>query len=519
MNYSSGSENSSHAENCYNHSIMARRKQKQQENIQKPQAAMLERFLPLLHPQEVQDLMNELEQPLYPSFRMNPLKVDQPDMVNQWAQLYQWQLKSVPFCETGFWVTDSTSPISKTIEHSLGHYYIQDAASMLPVELFDFNALEEHPIILDLAASPGGKTTHLVSRTNDQALIIANDSSRERLTALRIVLQNWGSSHVGVTNYPGEYFGSWFPETFDAILLDAPCSMQGLRESDSHAIKPITQKEINSLARRQSKLLESALRALRIGGQVIYSTCTLTLEENEMVLDEILNQFHHQIQIDPIEYLLKKPAPAIDKFEQYTFHPQVANAARIWPFRFGTAGIFATRITKVNEIMSKVKQPPSRPLSSANWFLCPEKQQADLIQQITNLYGIHLENLIEKYNWQIWQYKNNLYCFPGKFIENFPNLPVQSLGLPLAEVSENEYQLSHEFVTRFGRLASANVYTVEDDQLSSWMRGVDLVNPAGQSATLLIVRDHAGRILGRGKPSGERIRNLMPKRALIHDLY
>lgn len=498
---------------------MARRKQKQQETTLKPQAAMLERFLPLLLPEEAQALKNELEQPLYPSFRVNPLKVDQTDTVNKWTQHYQWQLKPVPFCNTGFWVTDSPSPISKTIEHSLGHYYIQDAASMLPVELFDFNAFDKHPLILDMAASPGGKTNHLVSRTHDQALIIANDSSRERLTALRIVLQNWGSSHVGVTNYPGEYFGSWFPETFDAILLDAPCSMQGLRDSDSHAIKSITQKEINNLAKRQSKLLESALRALRVGGQVVYSTCTLTLEENEMVLDEILNQFHGQIQIDSIENILKRPAPAIDKFEQFAFNPQVTNAARIWPFRFGTAGFFAARITKVNEIESKAKKPPSRPLSSANWFMYPEIQQTSLTQEIYNLYGIPLENLIEKYDWQIWQYKNNLHCFPGKFLEIFPDLPVQSLGLPLAEVSDNEYLLSHEFVTRFGHLANAHVYSVKDDQLSSWMRGDDMMNSAGQSATLLIMRDHAGRTLGRGKLTGERIRNLMPRRALIHDLH
>ena len=499
--------------------MMTKRKQKRQENTQKPQAAMLERFLPLLHPEEIQALMDELEQPLYPSFRVNPQKVDQPDMPIKWAKHYQWQLKPVPFCETGFWVTDAPSPLSKTIEHSLGHYYIQDAASMLPVELFDFSKLEEHPLILDMAASPGGKTTHLVSRTNDQALIIANDSSRERLTALRIVLQNWSSSHVGVTNYPGEYFGSWFPETFDAILLDAPCSMQGLRESDAHAIKPITQKEINNLARRQSKLLESALHALKMGGQVVYSTCTLTVEENEMVLDEILNHFHQQIQIDPIEEVLKKPTPALEKYNQFAFNSQIANAARIWPFRFGTAGFFAARMTKVNEIESKVKQPPSRPLSSANWFLYPEKQQANLLQQINNLFGIHLENLIEKYDWQIWQYKNNLHCFPGKFIENFPDLPVLSLGLPLAEISDNEYLLSHEFVTRFGRLAKENICTLEDDQLSSWMRGDDLINPARQNAPQLIMRDHVGRILGRGKPTGERIRNLMPKRALIHDLY
>ncbi len=496
---------------------MARRKQKKSVHPLDPQADMLARFIPLLSAEDVQALKNELEQPLYPSFRINPLKVDRLDRVERWAQHYQWQLKPVPFCKTGFWVTDAPAAISKTIEHSAGHYYIQDAASMLPVELFDFSN-GEHPLILDMAASPGGKTTHLVSRTQDQALILANDSSRDRLTALRIVLQNWGSSHVAVTNYPGEYFGAWFPETFDAILLDAPCSMQGLRESDAHAIKPITQKEINNLARRQSKLLESALRALKIGGQAVYSTCTLTLEENEMLLDEILNQYQHQIRIDPIEDRLKKPAPALDQYNQIRFHPQVSNAARIWPFRFGTAGFFAARITKINEIENKIKQPPSRPLSSANWYALPEKQLRILVQEIIDQYGIDLIPQIEKYDWQIWQYKNNLHCFPNLFLEHFPDFPVQSLGLPLAEVVEQGTQLSHEFVTRFGRLANANIYTLEEDQLTSWMRGEDLANPTGQEGNIMIMRDHEGRILGRGKPGGTRMRNLMPKRVLIQDL-
>ena len=496
---------------------MAKRKKKKAQLPQDPQADMLERFLPLLNPEEVQALRIELEQPLYPSLRINPLKVEQLDMINHWAQRYQWQLKPIPFCDEGFWVTDTPTPISKTIEHSLGHYYIQEAASMLPVELFDFNT-NENPLILDMAASPGGKTTHLVSRTHDQALILANDSSLDRLTALRIVLQNWGSSHVAITNYRGEFFGAWFPETFDAILLDAPCSMQGLRGSDTRVIKPITQKEINSLARRQSKLLESALRALKIGGQVVYSTCTLTLEENEMVLNEILNQYHQQIQIDPIEDYLKRPAPALDQYNQFSFDPQVTNAARIWPFRFGTAGFFAARMTKIGEIAGKIIQPPARPISLTSWRAMPKKQLAILVQQMNDLYGIDLETLMEKYDWQIWQYNNNLHLFPNKFFEHFPDFPVKSLGLPLAEVLERETLLSHEFLTRFGKLAKTNIYTVEEDQLASWMRGEDLANSSQQEGTILIMRDLENRILGRGRVTSTRIRNLMPKRALIQDL-
>lgn len=496
---------------------MARKKSKRQEIIKNPQESMLERFLPLLKAEEVTALFQELEKPAYPSFRINPLKVEQANIAHEWAQRYDWQINPIPFCDSGYWVTKAQFPISKTIEHSLGHYYIQDAASMLPAELFNFNQ-SDPPLILDMAASPGGKTTHLVSRTNDQALIIANDSSRDRLTALRIVLQNWGSSHVAVTNYPGEFFGQWFPETFDAILLDAPCSMQGLRETESHLIKSITQKEINNLSRRQTKLLESALRAVKVGGQVVYSTCTLTVEENEMVLDQILNHYHHSIQIDPIFDTVKNHSPGLGNFNQYAFNPQVTNAARIWPFSFGTAGFFAARITKINQIETEYKSPPARPLSAAFWNPYPEKQLANLVQGILDLYSINLEKLIEKHNWEIWQFKNSLHCFPNQFLQLFPELPVQSLGLPLAEINGNEFILSHEFITRFGKLAQTNILKIPHDLLKSWFRGDDLAMSLNINAPVQIISDEEQRIIGRGKPSGDRVRNLMPKRTLIPDL-
>lgn len=475
---------------------------------------MLERLLPLLREEEIQTLYRELEQPLYPAFRYNPLKGIDRNKVEKWAKQYEWQLKPVPFCEESFWVTESSQPISKTIEHSLGYYYIQDAASMLPVELFDFSS-SERPLILDMAASPGGKTTHLVSRTNDQALIIANDSSRDRLTALRIVLQNWGSSHVAVTNYPGEYFGSWYPETFDRILLDAPCSMQGLRESDSHSIKPITQKEINNLAKRQLKLLESALQAIKIGGQIVYSTCTLTLEENEMVLDAIMNKFGHQIQIDPIDHILRRSAPALGQFNQQKFHAQIPHAARIWPFSFGTAGFFAARITKIQTVEANQKQPPARPLSDTEWNPLAVNVVTELSRKILDQYGIDLEKLINENNWEIWQYKNNLHCFPSLFFSQFADLPVQALGLPLGEIIQNDFLFSYEFISRFGSLADNNVYLLDPISLISWMQGEDLSIPSGLYKHPQIMRDNVGRIIGCGKPSAERLRNMLPKRVLM----
>lgn len=493
---------------------MAKRKQKPQKIETDPLSPMLDRFTPYLTSEQKETLLDELDKPLHPSLRINPLKVGSKLLTREWAERYQWTLKPVPFCEDGYWVTDYQFPISKTIEHQLGHYYIQDVASMLPVELFDFDS-PESPLILDMAASPGGKTTHLNAKTKDKALILANDSSRDRLTALRIVLQNWGASHVAVTNYPGDYFGNWFQETFDRILLDAPCSMQGLRESESHAIKPITQKEINQLAKRQLKLLDSAIKALKVGGQVVYSTCTLTLEEDEMVLDAILKLHQNNIRIEPLHQSIQATTQPIHTFQSISLDKQVRNAARVWPFSFGTAGFFAAKITKLNPIKTDSKTPPSRSLAQANWFPVDQRSLQIIQKRVMDQYGFNLNDLAEINDWEYWQFKNNLHCFPIKFLQTFPDFPVQALGLPLGELSNEELVFSHEFVTRFGNHFQSNLIKIDEPQLESWMRGEDLTGEYQENLPTQIIVDHLGRFIGRGKPSANRLRNLLPKRLLI----
>ncbi|PKO14696.1 MAG: hypothetical protein CVU39_13275 [Chloroflexi bacterium HGW-Chloroflexi-10] len=484
-----------------------------------PSTAMLERFIPLLSTAELELLQLELSKPLYPSLRINPLKVSDPQnaMVN-WTKRYGWGTQPVPYCNLGHWITASPQPISKTVEHSLGHYYIQDAASMLPVELFDFSHLPQNALILDMAASPGGKTTHLISKTADKALVLANDSSRDRLTALRIVLQNWNSGHTAITNYPGEYFGAWYPEMFDYILLDAPCSMQGLRATDAHPLRPITQKEINALAQRQAKLLESALLALKVGGQVVYSTCTLTPEEDEGVLQSILERFPGAVCIDPLDQLLANPSPGLTQYQGQPYHRMVRHAARLWPHSFGTAGFFAARLTKTGSIQGKHKDPPLRALHLTGWYPLEDAAIRKLVNAIDTGYAIDLEALLEQHNWEIWQYKDNLYLFPRLFLDHFSELPVQSLGLALGEFSAEELQLSHEFISRFGGLAQSGLHHITEDELILWMRGEDLSYRTEITALppVLIMVDPYGRIVGRGKPTAGRLRNLLPKRALIH---
>ena len=135
--------------------------------MRSPEPDVLARYRGLLGEAEFAKMLAALAQPLPQALRANPLKVDPQQAMADWCERYGWQVQPVPFCLTGWQILAADIPPSTTIEFHLGQYYIQDAASMLPAELFDFSGLEA-PLILDLAAAPGGKTTHLISRSGDR---------------------------------------------------------------------------------------------------------------------------------------------------------------------------------------------------------------------------------------------------------------------------------------------------------------------------------------------------------------
>lgn len=497
---------------------MAKRKQKLSAPPPSPLSESLARFQPLLSAAEFARLQAELQRPLYLSLRVNPLKCPNPSQsVLEWAARYGWQLQPVPYCPTGWWVTQFQTPPSQVLEHRLGHFYIQDAASMLPVELFDFTGLEA-PLILDLAASPGGKTTHLISRAADNGLTLANDSSQDRIQALRIVLQNWGALSSAVTHFPGEKFGAWYPNTFDRVLLDAPCSMQGLRATEAHPLRTITPREQQALAKRQLRLLESAIRAVNVGGQVVYSTCTLSPEENEGVLQALLDLYPGAVQVDDLTPYLPASAPALAQFNGSAYHPAIPNAARLWPHLYGTAGFFAARLTRLTAVEGPEEMPPFRPLEKVRLVPVLNRERRALSIELERLYGFNLLEWMETRQLQLWQRLENLYVFPLAFVTHFSTLPAQAAGILLGQRSpEGDFIPSHEWVSRCASQFTSGTLTLPADQVNAWLRGEDLPGkpacdlPVGATAIIL---DEENRLLGRGKILSGRLKNLLSRRIL-----
>ena len=472
-----------------------------------------ESFAHLLDPESYAMLLDSLQQPLSPAIRVNPLKVNVEQAVREWSQAYGWNVRQVPFCSAGYWVENTHAPVSQTWEHRLGQYYIQDAASMLPAELFDF-PLPPGALVLDMAASPGGKTTHLSARLGDRNVIVANDSSTSRLTALRLVLRNWGVTNVGVTCYPGQQFGEMCPGLFDAVLLDAPCSMQGLRSSESHPVRSITSREQSGLAIRQQRLLESAVLAARPGGQIVYSTCTLSPEEDEGVVDAVLKTFGSSLQLDDISSSMPAGTQGIIQDTDAIYSNQVKKTARLWPHIYGTAGFFAARFTRLagQSGESSSKRSWGRP---NRFHPLPNRDFDGLIQQWQEQYDFRLSEILDQYNLVVMQYGKELYAAPHWLLGSGSFLSFSSAGLPLAELTPEGYLPAHDWMARFESSFQSMRYLLPDDQVDPWLRGTDIQGtPQGQFALrqVILVADRRGRYLGMAKVLKDRLKNLLPRR-------
>ena len=478
----------------------------------------LPRYRSLLSEKDYAKLLSAIKRPLYQALRLNPLKTDPDRDIQHLAQKYGWQIEAIPFCSTGWWVKEARVEPSKTIEHRMGHYYIQDAASMLPVELFDFEN-DRQPLILDMAASPGGKTTHIISRTCDQGLVIANDSSRSRLTALRLVLQNWGAINKAITGLPGERFGELFPDTFDYVLLDAPCSMESLRSLDSHPMRSITEKERQNLSTRQKRLLESALKTVRVGGQVVYATCTLAPEEDEAVLHDLLNQYPDKIHIESGEDILGLHAPGLVSDGDNKYIPEVSNAIRLWPHTHDTSGFFTALITKTGEFESQGHDEKNLYDRGMVGFVPLPRNKIDpLSEEILCQYGIDIHKITADHHSELMARDKEVFIIPSLLMDRMGSLPLSSAGLKLGEYHPRGFLISHELASRFYRDFTKSKYILPQNLYEAWLRGEDLRGktqfdqPIG---SVVIVLDEDEMFLGLGRVLADRLKNLLPRRIVL----
>jgi 16S rRNA m(5)C-1407 methyltransferase (EC 2.1.1.-) len=186
---------------------------------------------------ELQRFLAISQQPLRRSLRVNTLKISVEAFLARTAH-YGWRLTPVPWCAEGFWIEreDETLPLGSVAEHLSGLFYIQEASSMLPVTAL-FDAAPEARKVMDVAAAPGSKTTQMAALMRNEGAILANEYSASRVKVLHANISRCGVSNVALTHFDGRVFGAALPEQFDAILLDAPCSGEGVVRKDADALR------------------------------------------------------------------------------------------------------------------------------------------------------------------------------------------------------------------------------------------------------------------------------------------
>ncbi len=471
------------------------------------------RFKPLVPEDELAELEASLSLALEPAIRLNPQKKYGSGIL-QLERRYGWQAEPVAFCADAYKLqhTGETAP-GQTNEHRAGAFYIQDSASMLPVTLFDQELLQNRPLILDLAASPGGKTTHLSAASRESGLILANDSSASRITALKKVLRNWGSVNHLISNFPGEFFGSWFPDTFDIVLLDAPCSMQSLVSIDSHPMRPISEREEAALAQRQLQLLTSAMNALKPGGQLVYSTCTLSPLEDELVVDQLLKQFGSAVQVVDVQSRLPRPAPGLAVVDGVALDASLTGTVRLWPHRLGTAGFFAALLKKKEPagFSGNREQAPERPWERSGFQPLVASARADLTAEFSELFGIDFQKYLDEKMNVLWAREDEIWVLPEHLFDSpLTGLPLKSAGLRIAYKTSAGWMPDFDFASLIFDRVQSGRYQLDETLTAAWLRKEDLriSVPGAKKGSVLFMEDPYQVFIGCGVVSGERIRNL-----------
>ena len=308
-----------------------------------------ERFRELLKTdEEYSKFIDCILTPQRKSFRINTLKEENPKTLIKELREKGLNLTPVGFCPNAYFANyteESRTDLGNLEEHFLGKIYVQEATSMTPPELLEIPEKVSNEFkVLDMAASPGSKTTQLGSLMKNKGILVANELDWKRLGPLQINLERSGLTNVIITNSDGVKIEG--EEVFDRILLDAPCSGSGVIRKSPKTIRTYNPKQLKSIQKLQLKLMQRAFELLKKEGIMTYSTCSIDPEENEIAVEKFL-------ETNPDAELLKAELPNLilnNKVKEFKGHiiPEeiTQKTIRIWPQDNDTNGFYVAKIRK-----------------------------------------------------------------------------------------------------------------------------------------------------------------------------
>jgi NOL1/NOP2/sun family putative RNA methylase len=433
------------------------------------------------------------------TIRFNLLK-GQPEVLQKFLEDQGFEFALFPGFENIFRLKYQPYPIGKSLSHFLGHIYVQDLASMLPPLILNPQPGER---VLDMSAAPGSKTTQMAVMMENRGLIVANDVAQKRLQALINNLQRFGIINCAVFKNYGESYGRNYFESFDKVLLDPACSGLGTLHKAPEILSWWSINHCLRLAASQKQLLISGIRALKPGGSLIYSTCTLTPWENEEIINEVLSIF--PIELEKIDLSPLTVQPGLTHFDGKNFNSQLKHAIRLYPLENDTEGFFIAKLRKLAPLekipLRKIRRPI--PLGFISDKTSPVKKYLDYF---SDHFGINRKHF-EDYKYFVG--KTITAVSPHLADFNFTNRPLKT-GLTIARLMDYIGKFTTEGTHLFGDFAGKNVVFLEDGSRAGKYvnREVLDITCEGQHQQLVKFKNMT---LGYGLAEGEKLKSQFPK--------
>ena len=404
--------------------------------------------------------LESMERPRAVALRFNPLKGETPKL--------PFVGEPVPWEPMGYYYDPDARPGLHPY-HEAGVYYLQEASAMAPVTLLDPQPGER---VCDLCAAPGGKTTQIAGRMGGTGFLLCNEWSPKRAKILSRNIERLGISNALVTNEHPQTLADRYPGFFDRVLIDAPCSGEGMFRKEEAAVTDWSQETVEMCARRQSEILHSGAALVRPGGLLVYSTCTFSPEENEQAVEAFL-QTHPEFTPQRVD------AP--------WFTPGETGSFRLWPHKLRGEGHFAAVLRRTGEPEEAYESTPGEKLPK-QWLEFAEQLDIRLPEGKAVLFGGHRD----------WAPED---------MPDIRRLKVLRPGLELGEIKKDRFEPAHALALWLKTAGNTEDLAADSDAVRAYMHGQTI--PSVRRGWCLVTVD--GYSLGWGKGDGNVLKNHYPK--------
>lgn len=369
---------------------------------------------------------------------------------------FHLDFKPHPFNPLGIILKSDPLPLSHTLPFFLGHFVYQGISSQIPALLLD---PKPHETILDIAAAPGSKSTQIAALMKNMGKLFINDASVYRQSALNTNLNRCGVTNACVSCLPGQRFGNLFPEYFDKILVDAPCLGLKYLPKDENFFEDSLKNKLPSLIHIQSSLLVSAFKALKPGGTLVYSTCSMTVEENESLIDDFIRQYPMEL-LDCPSLHLSSAGPGLTAFNEQSFDPSLSKSIRIYPFPDRVESFFVAKLKKKTSLpfVKKREDRPIIPTLSYDDALLKEK-----MDYLLKNWGVEPEYFKE---WRFVLRNKKLWMIQKDWDEVY-DLALQGCGIPLLKFKSNHWLLTNSGVQALGSAITQRVLELPEENFKT----------------------------------------------------